>query len=177
MYLERLRGHWTRLLREMANEPLIFDLKTGKTFGGRLDYFEGGNLVVLYSCKRLHVRKSRWIDSDRRIEDGYARFWLSEIMEIFHLPEEQRESITELEDVLQIHIDPYFKPMMGIYCDWDGKKKHRPECDSRLHEALASIKICHFISSSKQDERRARQFDDSFSYVRRRLIRYGAAIP
>ena len=151
-----------RRLRNLTDEALIFKLETGKTYGGRLEEYQGGDIIELYSCHRLGKKNLGWLDSDGNIEHGGGIFRLSQIAEIFHLPKAQIEAIQELEDVLQIYIDPYYRPMVGIKCILTGGNrgdnwKHEPDCDFGLHDALDFIST---YRSNRMSKRQSRQFED-----------------
>lgn len=140
MQLKRLTGSKSKALKDLVEEALILELKNGKTFGGRLEYYcdEEGSLE-LYSCMVLDKKNHRWGSNNAKIRNGDGVFSLSEIRNILILPEELRETIRELEDFLRIYHDQYYKAPMGIRCTWAlGTQKygHHPDCDFRLHEAL-----------------------------------------
>lgn len=183
VYLERLKGRKRVALEEMVNDPMILELNNGKVYGGRLDeyYYNGGGVVALYGCKLLDKDRHMWINHDimmmfegKLVLDDMPDFWISDVKDIFILPEEYRDEC-DLEDALQIYIDPYYKHLHGVKCEWGHGRKHSSECDARLHEALSSLlTIAHFDTKSEDNER-ARA--DSFAYIRRRLLLYGAKIP
>ena len=185
MLLERLRGRRSKLLDDLLGESLILELKNGEVFGGRLDeyYYNGGGIISLYYCKSLDKKNLIWRNSNRRLKDGDGEFWLSEVRNIFHLQHKQRERVRELEDVLQIYIDPHYKPLTGIQCGWNpGEKwqnhRHQTECEFRLHEALAFIRTYTTMYANLSKETKwQRKYEDSFAYVRHRLLQCGAKIP
>ena len=187
MYLERLTGRKSKALEDLVNEAMVVELKNGKVYGGRLDeyYYNGGGVIALYSCKLLDQRGHRWVDhdvmvrSEGKLEAAYMPdFWLSEVRDILVLPEEHRGEL-DLDDVLQIYIDPHYTPLKGIACY--SAREHSPECDARLHEALILLKTAThggFPSGSKdKDEDLERRLEEGFAYLRRRLLTYGARIP
>ena len=197
MYLKRLGGRKSVTLKDMINDPMIVELKNGKIYGGRLDeyYYNGGGVVALYSCKLLDKIGLKWVDHDImvKVEDKLIRrpmpdFWIADIKDIFVLPEEHRDKLS-LEDTLQIYIDPHYKPLTGVQCNWEPgenweppEENHTPECDARLHEALSfllTVARRGNILDSKDRKRdwERRRLRESFAYVRRRLLMYGAEIP
>jgi hypothetical protein len=189
MYLERLKGRKSKALENMVNDPMIVELKNGKVYGGRLDghYYYGGGVIALYYCKLLDKSSHKWVDHDmvekfegELISASMPDFWIAEIRDIFVLHEEYRDKL-DLEDTLQIYIDPHYKPLMGIQCNWSHEENHAPECDAHLHEALSFLMtLAHSgISSSSKtwDEDKARKLKDDHSYIRRRLLMFGAKIP
>lgn len=165
-------------------EALILELKNGKTFGGRLEYYcdEEGSLE-LYSCMVLDKKNHRCGRNNAKIRNGDGVFSLSEIRNILILPEELRETIRELEDFLKIYDDQYYKAPKGIRCTWVLRtQSHHPDCDFRLHEALAFMRTRTPVRKprprSKEDSADLElELENSFDYIRRRLIAYGAKIP
>lgn len=194
MYLERLTGRKSEALEDLENEALVVELKNGKAYGGRLDeyYYNGGGVIALYSCKLLDKRKHKWIDHDimvrrdgKLVAEYMPDFWLSEIDDIFLLPEEYRDEIG-LNDTLQIYIDPHYNPPRGITCHWDPgqeweNKNHSQECDGHLHEALTMLLTAthgwKFSDSDDKDKALRMRMEENFAYLRRRLLTYGARIP
>jgi len=191
MYFVRLTGRKSEALEDLEEEALVVKLRNGKVYGGRLDeYFDGA--IALYSCKLLDQAGHRWVDHDimvksegKLIATDYPEFWLSEVKDIFVLPEEHRDKL-ELDDVLQIYIDRHYKPLRGIECDWDPgekweNKRHSPECDGRLHEALTLLKTAthgaRLSSSMDKNQALMRRLEEGFAYLRLRLLMYGARIP
>jgi len=175
MYFVRLTGSKSEVLEDLVEEALVVTLKNGKVYGGLLDeYYDG--LIALHSCKLLDQMGYRWVDHDitvksesKLIAADRPEFRLSQVKDIFVLPEEHRDKL-ELDDVLQIYIDRHHKPLRGIECHWDPgeewqDKGHSPECDGRLHEALTLLKTATHgarLSSSMEKNqalmRRLRRF-------------------
>jgi hypothetical protein len=191
MYFVRLTGRKSEALEDLVNEVLVVKLKNGKVYGGRLDeyFYNAGGVIALYSCRLLDQRGHRWVDHDimvrsdgKLLADYMPEFWLSEVKDIFVLPEKHRDKV-ELDDALQIYIDRHYRPLKGIECDWNPweDKEHSPECDGRLHEALALLKTATHGArlSSSIDKNRAlsRRLEEGFAYLRLRLLIYGARIP
>ena len=198
VYLERLEGRKSVALKDMINDPMIVELRNGKVYGGRLDeyYYNGGGVVALYSCKLLDKIGLKWVDHDimvkvenKVIRDPMPDFWISDLKDIFVLPEEYRDKFS-LDDTLQIYVDPHFKPLTGVQCNCncgdlkengETEENHAPECDSRLHEALsflmteARLGVRSGLKDQYKDRDRRR--GEAFAYVRRRLLIYGAKIP
>lgn len=169
----------------MINDPVIVELKNGKVYGGRLDeyYYNGGGVVALYHCKLLDKKSHKWSNHDmmvkfegKLIRDPMPDFWIAEIKDIFVLPEEYRDKL-DLEDTLQIYVDPHYKPLMGVQCNWSQGGNHAPECDASLHEALTVLRTEARLGPEERDKDRKRRLEGSFAYVRRRLLMYGAKIP
>lgn len=198
MYLKRLGGRKGRALEDLINEPLIVELRNGKVYGGRLDeyYYNGGGVIALYSCKLLDKKSHKWADHDimmkfegKLMADPMPDFWIADTKEIFVLPEEYRicnPSSSDLEDALQIYIDPHYRPLTGVLCNWDvgegwkTEKDHTVECEARLHEALSFLvtEADRGISlNPKNKDENRRRFEDAYAYIRRRLLMYGARIP
>jgi len=198
VYLERLKGRKSEALEDMTNDPMILELKNGKVYGGRLDeyYYNGGGVVALYYCRLLDKGNNTWVDHDittrfegKIVPDDMPDFWIADLKNILVLPQEYRHKLT-LDDTLQIYIDPHFKPLQGIQCNWNPGEKwgppeesHAPECDGRLHEALsflvtlARLGVGHDAGDSKRSEDEERRRKESFDCIRRRLLMYGAKIP
>jgi small nuclear ribonucleoprotein (snRNP)-like protein len=182
MYLRRLKGRKSKALRDV-DIPIIIELKNGEVYGGRVDdYLEGGELV-LYSCKLLDKESHRWVDHDRMIEfegkvmpDDLPYFRIADIQDIFVLPRQYADKL-DLEDVLQIYIDPHYKPVIGIKCNGGGETKHSSECDSHLHEALSVLRTEASLGPENRDRTRQRKLAEAFDYIRRQLLKYGARIP
>lgn len=169
----------------MINDPIIIEFRNGKIYGGRVDdyFYDGGGIVSLYDCKLLDKSNHRWVDHDimTKVEDEITRdpmpdFWTAYIKNIFVLPEEYRDKFS-LEDTLQIYIDPHYKPLTGIQCNWRPTENHSPQCDARLHEALSILYMEAIYGSDKQDKDQERKLSEAFRYIRRRLLLYGAKIP
>lgn len=176
----------------MINDPIVIEFQDGTVYGGRVDdyYYDGGGIVSLYYCKLLDKSNHKWVDHDVMIElegklvrDSMPSFWTAAIKDIFVLPEEYREEFT-LDDILQIYIDPHYKPLTGVECTWgnlreNGKNKenHSSKCDARLHEALSILYMRAIFGSDKQDKDQGRKIREAFRYIRRRLLLYGAKIP
>ena len=200
MYLRRLRGRKSVALKEMINDPMIVELKNGKVYGGRLDeyYYNGGGVVALYYCKLLDKSSLKWVDHDIMVkyEDegeltrkSMPDFWIADIKDILVLPEESRDKLS-LEDTLQIYIDPHYKPLTGVQCNWEPgenweppEENHAPECDARLHEALSFLLtlagrgMSYSTEAPARGEAERRRRKEYFAYIRRRLLMYGAKIP
>ena len=183
VYLERLEGRKSKALRDMINDPMIIKLKNGKVYGGRLDDYLPGGGVALYYCKLLDKKSHKWVDHDKMIKvegkiirDLMPYFWIADMKDIFVLPEEYRDKLG-LDDTLQIYIDPHHKPFKGVQCNWGPGEKHAPECDGRLHEALSVLRTEASLGPENRDKDRQRRLEESFAYVRRRLLMYGAKIP
>jgi hypothetical protein len=180
LFLRRIRGRKSNFLKDIADVPLILVLRNGKVYGGMLDDYEEGVLWLHY-CKQLDREKRQWqdpgfvIEDEGKItEDFEPHFLISEIRDILVLPEEYEGSPWfGLEDVLQLYIDPHHKPLRGIDCHWVQEKKHLPECDVKLHEAINFI-ITHIKSTDGETQAK---IYDSMYYIRNRLIIYGAKIP
>jgi hypothetical protein len=180
----------------MANDLMILELKNGKVYGGRLDeyYYNGGGVVALYYCKLLDKNNHEWIDHDIMVNRGgeimrdtMPDFWIKDIKNIFVLSEEYIDKIN-LDDVLQIYIDPHYRPLVGIQCKWEPGENweppevnHAPECDGLLHEALSFLytESRRGFMSVSEDRRKdwERLRKKSLEYIRRRLLIYGAKIP
>jgi hypothetical protein len=197
MYLERLRGRKSSsVLKELIDEAMILELKNGKVYGGQLDDYEcnAGVVISLYHCKLLDRKRCVWMDHDVMVRrgkevtrDSLPDFWVKEARNILVLPKELRQNFA-LDDALQIYIDPHFKPLTGIVCDWDpgenwknlGSEHHSLECEARLHEALTIIRTIGNVAicPNRQDkDHEYRMFCDAFDYVRRRLLMYAARVP
>lgn len=182
MYLIRLRGRKSKALRDV-DIPIIMELKNGKVYGGRVDdYIEGGELAV-YDCRLLDKKDHKWVDHDRMIEvegkimpDGLPYFRISNIQDIFVLPEQYADKL-DLEDALQIYIDPHYKPVIGTRCNWGFEKEHSSECDSRLHEALSTLRTEASSGPRNQEDTRQTKLAEAFDYIRRQLLKFGARIP
>jgi len=193
-HFKRLEGKKSNALRdEDYDEPLIIELKNGKTYGGMLDEFEpyDGGIVHLYSCKLLDKKGHRWVEHDmltkfegRTIRDFMPSFWLEDIENIFELSDDLKGRFY-MDDVLQLYIDPHHNPLPKVECDWNPSlklSKHNPECDARLHEALSFLLtemevVSTSVSPQRRDGEPYKKFSESFEYVRRRLVMYGARIP
>jgi hypothetical protein len=173
MRLEPLRGRRkSKRLEGLIEQPLVVELSDGKAYGGRLhEYYDG--TIYLYSCSRLDKKGHKWI----KLRSGDGEFSLADITDIFVLPKTLSELRLELDDVLHMHIDPYYKPLIGIECDWrlGEERPHCPQCDAPLHEALTFLRTATYSASRNEEERRRRS--EGFDYIRRRLLNYGARIP
>lgn len=193
MRLERLKGRKSQALGDLANEALVVELKDGKTYGGQLDeyFYDYGGTIHLYHCRILDAKNHKWVEHDtgsqyeRRLVADDMHFRLADVREIFLLSEKQRDERLDLDDVLQIYIDPYYRPLKGIIChwepgvNWETKERHSVECDARLHEALVFLKTCAHLGAfdTKNKEKNMRKFNEGFYYARRRLLMSGARIP
>lgn len=179
--LERIRGRKSKALRDIADVPLILEFKNKRVYGGNLDDYEDG-CIWLYNCKRLDKRKKEWVNhgimiefEGKIIEDCMPGFRLSEIKDIYTLSKEDEDKWwLGLDNVLQFYIDPHHKPLRGVNCRWGPDEKHAAECDAKLHEAL-SIMLTYCEASENKETHQ--KIHDAFTYIRRRLIMYGAKIP
>jgi hypothetical protein len=175
----------------MFDETIVITLKTGEIYAGLVDecFYNGGWVVALYSCKLLHRTSQRWIDhaifgtfEGRKIRDPLPEFWISEIRRVEVLSEDLQENV-DFEDALQFYVDPHYKPLPHVKCNWDDEgsgKPHDANCESRLHEALSFLlkRSLASISLSKEERESLQdRIDQSFRLVRRRLLVTGARIP
>ncbi len=191
IHFKALKGRRSKLLRDMFDEPVILELSEGQTYGGVVDeyYYNGGGVLALYSCKLLDKSMQKWVDHDifmrqgnRKIRDPMPEFFVRSIRRILMFSGKIADSIS-LEDVLQLYLDPHFRPIRGVKCSWKeaSSKSHSIECESRLHEALALMTTESEVAISQTTDRdhRAleRRIEESFSYIRRRLLMSGARIP
>jgi len=182
MYLRRLKGRKSKALRDV-DIPIVIELKNRKVYSGRVDDCLVGGELVLYNCKLLDKKSHRWVDHDRMIEfegkimpDDLPYFRIADIQDIF-IPSGRYADKLDLEDVLQIYIDPHYKPVTGIKCNWDEETKHSSECDSCLHEALSVLRAEARLGPENRDDTRQRKLAEAFDYIRRQLLKYGARIP
>jgi hypothetical protein len=184
MYLERMKKY-QKVLDDLTNEAVVLELLNDKVYAGLVDecYYNGGLVIALYRCKLLNREALKWVDHDIKVSrDGklVARkmpdFWIEDIRNILALREEFREQF-DLDDVMQIYIDPYYRPLTGVACEWNSIHvlKHHEDCDVRLHEALYHV-ITHWASDDEKEEHR-KQFMQDCDYVTRRLLMSGAQIP
>lgn len=192
MHFRTLEGRKSAYLTDNFDEPLVITLKAGETYAGLVDecFYNGGWVVALYYCKMLDKTSHRWIDHDifitskgRERRDPLPEFWISEIRRVEVLSEEFRDN-ADYEDVLQWYVDPHYKSVPHVKCDWMVDeplgKPHSADCESRLHEALSFLmtRSQEGLSVSKEDrESLQERADQSFRLVRRRLIMTGARIP
>ncbi len=174
----------------MYDEPIVITLKTGEIYAGLVDecFYNGGLIVALYSCRLLDKTSQTWIDHDifttfegREIRDTLPEFWVSDIKRVEVLTEDLQDNV-DLEDALQFYIDPHYMPLPHVECNW-GKnpdRKHSVDCEAHLHEALTILRTQseESVLSSKEDTRSLQaEIDQSFAFVRRRLLVLGARIP
>lgn len=115
------------------------------------------------------------------MRDVMPSFFTSEIDEILVLPEKYVDKIG-IGDMLQVYLDPHYRPVMSITCGWNKKTGHSAECDYRLHEALAAlvgwISVSRLNSGSNDmNETLSRDAGNALGYIHKRLLRYGAKIP
>jgi hypothetical protein len=183
-YLERVKKR-AAVLEDLTNAALVLQLYNGKVYAGLVDecYYNGGLVIALYYCKLLDQENVTWVDHDLRTRlDGeivpveMPDFWVEDIRNIIAFREEHRARF-DLDDIMQMYIDPYYSPLTGVDCDWDGIHvlRHHENCDVRLHEALYSV-LTHWASNDEAAERRT-QFVHDCDYVQRRLLMAGAQIP
>jgi len=185
VFLKRLEGRKSKILKDIINDPMIIELKNGKVYGGRLDeyYYNGGGVIALYNCKLLDKSNHKWVDHDIMIKfegkfmsDSMPDFWIADVKNVLISPEKYRDKL-DLEDVLQIYIDPHYDHPTGVQCNWSHGRKYAPECDAHLHEALSLLKTQAGLGPKDWDKDLERRLKESFAYVRRRLLMYGAKIP
>jgi len=141
--------------------------------------------VALYNCK-LVDKGPKWVDHDilrkyegKLMRDSMPDFWIDDIKDIFVLSEKLREKFS-LEDALQLYIDPHFRPLSGVECNWNTTTKHSPDCDARLHESLyvlATSAQSSWRSSEANIREEEEKINRSLHYIRRRLLTTGARIP
>ena len=163
----------------MINEPVIVEFTSGEVFGGYVDDYESG-VFWLYDCKRLSKKDHEWrnhgfmIKIDRKkIEDSMPGFYVNAIRNLLTVKSEYGDEVS-VGDALQFYIDPHHKPLRGIDCQWGYRKNHGAMCDAKLHEALSFVLTEARTNGDREMERKIRE---SWAYVRRRLIMYGAKIP
>jgi len=183
-YLERVKKSRV-VLEDLTNEALILELFSGRVYSGYVDecYYDGGVVIALYNCKLLNQKNLKWVDHDikarrggKLVADLMPDFWAEDVRNIRALREEFRDRF-DLEDVMQMYIDPYYSPLTGVPCDWNGIDvlKHHENCDVRLHEALYNV-VTHWPSEPEKEDQRKRFMQDC-DYVTRRLLMAGAQIP
>lgn len=180
MFLRRIRGRKSDFLKDVADVPAILVLKNGKIYGGMIDDYEEG-MIWLHYCKQLDCKKRQWqdpgfvIEDEGKITENYEpHFSIPEIRDILVLPEEYEDNPWfGLEDVLQLYVDPHHKPLRGVDCHWTQEKKHSPECDAKLHEAINFI----VTNTKPMDREMQAKIYESLYHIRNRLIMYGAKIP
>jgi hypothetical protein len=194
MHFKTLEGRKSAYLEDRYDEPLIITLKTGKTYAGFVDecFYNGGGVIALYACRLLDKTNKRWIDHDvfttfegRTVRDFLPEFWISEIKRVELFSDELQDKV-DFEDALQLYVDPHFKPMPHVECNWDSNHRsnqHTADCESRLHEALSFLAAQSVQSLSLYKENQESQesvldrINQSFRLVRRRLLMTGARIP
>jgi hypothetical protein len=173
------------VLEDLTNEALILELSSGKVYSGYVDecYYNGGVVIALYYCKLLNQKNLKWVGRDSKVREGgeiapaeMRDFLVEDVRNIRALREEFRDRF-DLEDVMQMYIDPYYSPLTGVPCDWNGihVMKHHENCDVRLHEALYNV-VTHWPSEDEKEDQRKRFMQDC-DYVTRRLLMAGAQIP
>jgi hypothetical protein len=173
------------VLEDLTNEALILELSSGKVYSGYVDecYYDGGVVIALYYCKLLNQKNLKWGDHDFKVRRGrkidrdiMPDFLVEDVRNIRALREEFRDRF-DLEDVMQMYIDPYYSPLTGVPCDWNGIDvlKHHENCDVRLHEALYKV-VTHWPSADEKEDQRKRFMLDC-DHVTRRLLMAGAQIP
>jgi hypothetical protein len=188
MHFRRLKGRKSEILKDMFDEPVVIELVDGKKYAGAVDeyYYNGGGVLALYSCKLLDRSAHKWVEHDifmkrdnEIIRDSLPDFAIRDIRVIEVLSDDLKDRI-DLDDALQLYLDPHHKPLPGVNCAWRGGNGHSAGCDSRLHEALSLLLTESEVgvsTSKKGDKSLDTRIDESFAIVRRRLLMSGARIP
>ena len=183
-YLRRVRKP-REASEDLTNEPLILELSNRKIYAGLVDecYDNGGVVIALYNCKLLDESNVEWIDhgfvtlrEGSLVAVDMPDFCIEDIREIYGLRKEFQSSFG-LDDLMQMYIDPYYEPLIGVHCEWNNIEvlEHHENCDVRLHEALYWA-VTHWASNKESHEERMR-FLESCEYVTRRLLMAEAQIP
>jgi hypothetical protein len=182
VHIEKIHGRKSKAIREMIDEPVIVEFKDGQIFGGNVDGYETG-VFWLCDCKRLSKKDHEWQShgimteiEGKKIEDSMPDFYINAVKEISVIKSEYGAEVS-VEDALQFYIDPHHKPLVGVHCNGGLEENHAPECDAQLHNALAFLYTEAISGGKGSDKDNARKLRETFVYVRRRLLMYGAKIP
>jgi len=184
MHLVPINNNEMNIVEEMINEPLILKMFNGTIYSGLLDeaYFDE-DWLCLYACQMLDEDHLTWIDHNIWVEfdgevirDIMPYFAFSNIEKIYKIPENVQGDYG-LYEAKHWFIDPYFKPLQNVVCNGDLNGGHSEECDEDLHIALIKIRTYFEYASNSIEKEKRREFEASFIYLRRRLLKMGAMIP
>ncbi len=170
-YFKRIpkqRTDWDKLIET----PIILELKDGNFYAGLIDDYEK-RIIDIFTCKHLvhkkvgeHYKEKIWKDYDIM-----AFFPFGDIKNIYCA----KDGSLNLEQMLELTINPYRIPVKGIECAWLTDKKHSKNCDEDLHESLAKL---YKEGSAHQDSKRKRdELINAFNVVRRFILENNGKIP
>jgi hypothetical protein len=182
MLFEKVKGRKSKSLQEdLVGKTLVLEFKNGSIYGGILDGYEEG-IVYMIGCKRLDKKRKEWKNhgimveyKGKEMEDIMPRFYLSEIQNIYALPEDFDEEGIDMIDLLQLFLDPNFKIIKGIKCEGGMGKQHSVDCDKHLHDALVLLATQSY--SNAEDPKERDRLLEARQTIRKSLIGYGAKIP
>lgn len=174
------------VLDNMINDSIIIELKDGSIYAAQIDDYVGYAIAV-YHCYQPADDGSGWVEQTDREQiwegkpqiDHMPYFYFSEMKNIY----KPKNDKLFLEDVKKLWIDPLYRPLPYIECNWDhDNPEHSPECNKDLHEALTKIYTNghHWYYDKPDDgmERKyKREFDKSFGIIREFIIEHGGRIP
>ncbi len=159
-------------IEELIEVPVILEMKDGGYYAGLIDDYESG-LVILFTCKQfvpeeidLYYSENNWIDYNTM-----ADFPLKEIKNIYCA----KDDSLNLEQILEISINPYNKILKGIECKWVETRRHSENCNEDLHESLA--KLYKDGNTHQSTERKREAFKKAFYVVRRFILENNGKIP
>lgn len=159
-------------LDELIETPVILELKDGNFYAGFIDDCEK-RIIDIFTCKHLvhkkigeHYKEKMWKDYDIM-----AFFPFEDIKNIYRAKDES----LNLEQMLELTINPYRMPVKGIECAWLTDKKHSKNCDEDLHESLAKL---YREGSTHQGNKKGREeLKNAFNVVRRFILENNGRIP
>ena len=166
-----------RDLDELINVPLIFKTKDGEIFGAYNDGYDI-RTVYVYDMHELSEDKKEWVEYYTEqiidgipVKDSLPQIFLQNVEWVFR----PKDSELSLSDALELWVNPSFKPLKTIKCNWNGSRPHSNECNAQLHEALADIYTT--VSCSLTDEIKHKKFSKSFDLVRKWIIQHNGNVP
>lgn|SRR5690348_9234973 len=159
-------------INELIETPVILEMKDKNFYAGFIDDCEN-RIVDIFTCKRLVHKKvgGQYKEKTWKDYDIMAWFPFNDIKNIYRAKDES----LNLEQMLELSINPYQKLVKGINCTWVEDKKHSKNCDEDLHESLSKL---YKEGSAHQDTKRKREeFKKAFTVVRRFIIENNGRIP
>ena len=167
------------VLEDLINVPVILEMKDGRFYGAYVDDYLHGGAIAVYECNRLSedfISDITQYDTEKQWKDMSE----SEIFEYFDLKQikniyRAKDEDLALSEVLTLALNPLYKPIKGIECDWLSSGMHSKSCDNDLHEALS--KIYTVGSRTYKSKKEYNKFGEDCEVIRRFIIENGGKIP
>jgi small nuclear ribonucleoprotein (snRNP)-like protein len=179
LFIQKIDRCISKTMKNHIEEPIVIELKDGKTYAGTLDDYLP-TAAVLADCFYFDKNCKKWVSPQRVkhvLKRGSRVYFERSFVKSIWIKKNHIDEIF-LEDFLQCYIDPYYIPLFATPCNWDGNRCiHADNCDTQLHEALNRLWSFVAISSSSLSKSDFVSLQEAFGEVRKRLILNGAKIP